>query len=118
VPTLILQPLVENAVKHGVSSRVEAGRIRIEARRRGEWLVLAVHDNGPGPQAGSSPAQSSGVGLRNVLGRLAELYGEDHHLTLLPAEGGGAVAEIRLPFHTSADLRVSEAPGLPVHASE
>src|SRR5687767_14480499 len=65
VPTLILQPLVENAVKHGVGKRVETGRIEIHAYRRGDRLVLGVRDNGPGLEPEDEPVDGEGVGLRN-----------------------------------------------------
>ena len=101
VPTLILQPLVENAVKHGVSNLLEAGRIEVRVGRRGDRLLLEVRDNGPGPEATAGAAEAGGgVGLRNVRERLRELYGADHDLTLTPAEGGGALASIELPFRT------------------
>lgn len=117
VPNLILQPLVENAVKHGVSNLVGTGRLRIESRAEGDRLVLRVHDNGPGPQppAAGAPAapQGSGVGLRNVQARLAELYGDDQGFALRAGEDGGAVAEISLPLHTREELRSGEAPAEP-----
>ena len=101
VPNLILQPLVENAVKHGVSKLEEMGRIEIVARRLGERVVLSVRDNGP---AFSVAKSSDGLGLRNTRARLAQLYGAEQSLTLRPAPGGGLVAEVSLPFHTRADL--------------
>ncbi len=106
VPNLILQPLVENAVKHGVSKTVGAGRIEIRAQRAGERVVLSVHDNGPGLPSGKAPG-TEGVGLRNTRMRLAQLYGSDQSLTLRSAEGGGLVAEVSLPYHTQADLRIA-----------
>jgi two-component system, LytTR family, sensor kinase len=115
VPSLILQPLVENAVKHGVSNWVETGRIEIYASRKGDRLVLGVRDNGPGLQLHGEPADGGGVGLHNVLARLQQLYGEDQELTLRPAEGGGVVAEIELPLHTRADLRVGDVAPAPAH---
>ena len=116
VPNLILQPLVENAVKHGVGNKVGVGRIEVEARREGAELVLAVRDDGPGLN-GAPISSSGGVGLRNVRARLAELYGEAQSLSFRNAEGGGLVAEIRLPFHLGADLRSAAVPevGEPVH---
>jgi two-component system, LytTR family, sensor kinase len=106
VPNLILQPLVENAVKHGISKLVGAGRIEIRAQRVGERVVLSVHDNGPGLVNGRPPA-AEGVGLRNTRQRLAQLYGADQSLTLRCAEGGGFVTEVSLPYHTPADLRTA-----------
>ncbi len=106
VPNLILQPLVENAVKHGVSKTVGAGRIEIRAQRVGERVVLSVHDNGPGLAGAKSPA-TEGVGLRNTRLRLAQLYGSDQSLTLRSADGGGLVAEVSVPYHTQADLRIA-----------
>jgi LytS/YehU family sensor histidine kinase len=104
VPTLILQPLVENAVKHGTSKVNRPGRIEISGRRDGERLILLVRDNGPG--LGGALAEE-GIGLRNTRDRLAQLYGADAALVLRSAEGGGTVAEVSLPYHTSADLRAS-----------
>jgi two-component sensor histidine kinase len=107
LPNLILQPLVENAVKHGIGNLVGTGRLQIGSRTEGDRLVLWVRDNGPGPleQASKAPVEGSGVGLRNVRGRLAELYGEEQAFTLTAAEDGGAVARISLPLHTRAELR-------------
>ena len=103
VPNLILQPLVENAIKHGVSKIDDEGRIEIHARREGERLVLWVRDNGPrvtehGLRAGD------GVGLRNTRERLEQLYGVDQSLTLRAAEDGGVIAEVIIPFRKRSDL--------------
>jgi two-component system, LytTR family, sensor kinase len=106
VPNLILQPLVENAMKHGVSKTVGAGRIEIRAQRIGERVILSVHDSGPGFSTNKSPT-AEGVGLRNTRQRLAQLYGPEQSLTLRPAEGGGLIAEVSLPYHTQADLRIA-----------
>ena len=102
VPNLLLQPIVENAIKHGVSRNTGAGSIRVQARRDGERLVLTVTDNGPGPGEGEE-----GVGLRNTNARLRQMYGAAHRVTLRLAspKGGpaaGTVAEIILPYHTHA----------------
>jgi two-component sensor histidine kinase len=110
VPNLLLQPLVENAVKHGVSHHVGAGRIEVEARHRGERLVLAVRDNGPGPRAPAAPEESTGTGLRNVRARLEQLYGDEQYLLLRTAPGGGAEVEVSLPYHTREELRAGELP--------
>ncbi|HTW38837.1 MAG TPA: histidine kinase [Steroidobacteraceae bacterium] len=106
VPNLILQPLVENAVKHGVSKMVGAGRVEIRAHRAGARMVLCVIDNGPGLASGKLPS-AEGVGLRNTRMRLAQLYGSEQSLTLRTGEGGGLIAEVSLPFHTQADLRTA-----------
>jgi len=102
VPGLILQPLVENAIKHGVERLAGPGTVVIEAEREGDALVLRVCDDGPGPPAPESVATEGtrrGVGLRNTTARLAELYGTRHRFALGPGPLGGAVAEIRLPYH-------------------
>jgi len=95
VPNLILQPIVENALEHGVNRASGEGQIDITARRDGDRLVLTVRDNGPGLDA----TNSSGVGLANTRARLEQLYGERASLTLVAAEGGGVIAEIALPYH-------------------
>ena len=101
VPNLALQPVVENAIRHG-TSRVEGqGRIQLDASREDGALVFRVRDNGPGmaPTA-IRPADSSGVGIRNLQARLEQLYGGAARFTLRPADDGGTVAELRVPFHT------------------
>lgn len=107
VPNLILQPLVENAVKHGVGTKVGPGRVEVMAEREGDVLRLAVRDDGPGIEGGEESAEG-GVGLRNVRARLMEMYGEDGGLAFHDAPGGGAVAEVRIPFHTRGDLLALE----------
>lgn len=108
VPNLILQPLVENAIKHGASQIEGMGRILIRARRDGNRLHVSVHDNGPGLSANTGDGAPKGFGLRNTQERLESLYGEDQELALFPSEKGGLVAQISLPFHTDADLHTAE----------
>lgn len=95
VPTLVLQQLVENAVRHGIAKRTDAGQIRVTARRDGGDLVLMVGDDGPGPAAGPT----SGVGLANIRARLATLHGWRARLDLTSPPSGGTVATVRLPYH-------------------
>jgi len=104
VPNLILQPLVENAIEHGVSGLEDGGRIVIGARRDGDDLILNVRDNGPGIDP-EMPLRKNGVGLRNTRERLEGMYGDTGRLVLDPAEGGGLLAVITLPYHTAGDLR-------------
>jgi two-component system, LytTR family, sensor kinase len=94
VPSLVLQPIVENALEHGASRAAGEGRIEISAHRDAGRLVLTVHDNGPGVRA-----ESPGVGLTNTRARLAQLYGGDAALTLTSSPGGGAIATIVIPLH-------------------
>jgi LytS/YehU family sensor histidine kinase len=96
VPEFILQPLVENALRHGLAQRIGATLLRIEARREGDGLVLSVTDDGPGPGEPADPGE--GVGLGNTRERLATLYGERGRLALERTELGGARATVRLPF--------------------
>ncbi|HNR22903.1 MAG TPA: histidine kinase [Steroidobacteraceae bacterium] len=104
VPHLVLQPLVENAIRHGTAKSDADGRIEIAARRDGAAIVLSVEDNGPGAPATATQIVE-GIGLRNTRERLAQLYGAAQHLALEPRHGGGMRAEVRLPFHTRTDLR-------------
>ena len=107
VPNLILQPLVENAMKHGIDRAGGYGTIEVTASRLGEELVLSVRDTGPGEDPTPS-SRMSGVGLRLTRDRLAELYGDEQRVELEPVQGGGMSARIALPYHTSADLHVAE----------
>jgi len=103
VPYLILQPIAENAIKHGASRVRGTGRITIDGRRENDRLLLSVRDNGPGFDDGTS--FTPGIGLRNVEARLDGLYGDDYALDVEPAEeASGVVATIHLPYHTGADL--------------
>ena len=96
IPTLMLQPLVENAVEHGVKRTKDAGRVRLSAQRSGDRLRLEIVDNGPGPAGGGE-----GVGLANTRARLAGLYGAAHRLELRALEAGGTAVAIELPFKTA-----------------
>lgn len=101
LPNLALQPIVENAIRHGTSRIEGPGRIELEASREGGTLVFRVRDNGPG--ISPHPARqgdSSGVGIRNLQARLAQLYGRAARFTLRAGDGAGSVAELRVPYHT------------------
>jgi two-component system LytT family sensor kinase len=106
VPSLILQPLVENAVKHGVDKVSGTGKIRILVRREVDRLVLSVSDNGPGPQK-IAKLDEAGVGLANIRQRLEHLYGSAQSLTLAESPSGGTVAQIEMPFRSRAELRTT-----------
>jgi two-component system LytT family sensor kinase len=95
VPELVLQPLAENAIRHGIGKRTDSGVLVISARRDGDDLVLTVQDDGAGLSAAGI---GEGVGLSNTRERLATLYGEHARLELSAGDRGGAVATIRLPF--------------------
>jgi hypothetical protein len=96
VPTLLWHPVLENAIRHGVTPLAGRGRIVIASRRQGEELILEIRDNGMGLPAGGAPRE--GVGLRNIRERVGQLYGPQARFTLEPAMGGGAVATLRIPF--------------------
>ncbi|HEU4779704.1 MAG TPA: histidine kinase [Steroidobacteraceae bacterium] len=96
VPSLLLQPLIENAVKFAVSPAEQGGTIRIEGRARGSMLELAVTDDGPGLNK-AAPAASRGVGLRNTRERLAVLYEDRHRIATLDNKPGLRI-ELGLPL--------------------
>jgi two-component system LytT family sensor kinase len=98
VPSLLLQPLVENAVRHGVESNIAGGHVVVRAYRDGDALCLDVQDSGSGPR--DEPV-GRGIGLSTTRARLEQLYGSDHKLELERGANGGAVASVRIPFHTS-----------------
>ena len=93
VPPLILQPLVENAIRHGIARRVSPGRIEIAAARRNGGLHVSVRDDGPGL---ASDARD-GVGLSNTRARLEQLYGARHSFDIRNADGGGAQVSMVIP---------------------
>lgn len=97
VPTFILQPLVENALKHGVEPRVEGGHVGIAALREDDTLILRVSDDGPGFGNGSS-REGVGIGLSSVRGRLMHLYNGGHRFSVHSGLGAGTHIEIAIPF--------------------
>jgi signal transduction histidine kinase len=105
VPEFLLQPLVENAIRHGLANRVEATLVRIEARREGDDLVVSVSDDGPGLGPGGAAAVTEGVGLGNTRARLATLYGLRARLDLTDVPGGGTLVTVRIPYHLLASAR-------------
>jgi len=109
VPTLLLQPLVENALHHGVEPLPDGGRVEVVARRRAgdrgardmvdtvDMIDIEVRDTGRGLLAGGAPLRE-GVGLRNTRDRLRQLYGDAYHFTLRERPGGGTVAAVSVPW--------------------
>jgi signal transduction histidine kinase len=97
VPSLLLQPLIENAVKYAVSPAEQGGTIRVEGRARGVMLELAVSDDGPGLNPGAAAGAGRGVGLRNIRERLAVLYEDRHRFAALDNKPGLRI-ELGLPL--------------------
>jgi len=108
VPYLILQPLVENAIRHGIEPREEPGVLSIRAARKNGHLELKVTDNGTGLPLKSQSPDSTGIGLANTRSRLRHLYGENCQFELSPAEGGGLEARIEIPFRAAGRSSMPE----------
>lgn len=105
VPFFILQPLVENALQHGIARRAGPGRIGVSAERFGEMLHVAVSDDGPGLMNAGHEFPREGIGLSNTRQRLRELYGDQHQLTLTTPQEGGLRVELRIPYRTANTLQ-------------
>jgi two-component system, LytTR family, sensor kinase len=99
VPRMILQPIVENAIEHGISRRRDAGEVNITATRQNGRLVIEVCDSGAGFPVTD---QREGVGLANTRARLEELYGQDHRFEFGRSPQGGAAVRMTIPFRSSA----------------
>jgi two-component system LytT family sensor kinase len=102
VPNLILQPIVENAIRHGIAPRSTPGLIEIAAKQLGGMLRIQIRDNGPGlPEHRTSQNQfKKGLGLANTETRLKRLYGADHIFDLTNDPAGGLIVTLEIPFHT------------------
>lgn len=100
VPSLLLQPLVENAIRHGNAERAGRGTVAVRSRKEGGRLVLEVEDDGPG-DPGAAPDRPPGIGLAATAERLRLLYGDGQSFTAGNAPGGGFLVRASLPFHTA-----------------
>jgi LytS/YehU family sensor histidine kinase len=98
VPHLVLQPLVENAIRHGTSRVESGGTISVTAAIEGARLVLAVADDGPGPGEGEN---TEGIGLRNTRERLVELYASDFSMRLERHDDEGTRVTLKIPYRTT-----------------
>ena len=98
VPSLILQPLIENAIKYAISPSEEGGTLRITAKVQRDTLVMQLSDTGPGLGNGNNGQKSSGVGLKNTRERLHQLYGDHQAFTLAPNDPSGLTITINIPF--------------------
>ncbi|MDR3378030.1 MAG: sensor histidine kinase [Verrucomicrobiae bacterium] len=111
VPTLILQPLVENAVRHGIEPGTARGTIEIGVRRAGETLFISIRDTGVGlGEEPTSVGTQNGIGIANTRARLESLYPGQHHFVVRNSAAGGCVAELEFPYHTEALAGAGETP--------
>jgi len=94
VPHLILQPIIENAIRHGIAPRADAGRIEVRSHKANHHLHVQILDDGPGLHE----TPSEGIGLRNVRERLQRLYGADHEFHISNRPEGGLLVEMKIPF--------------------
>ena len=119
VPNLILQPLVENALRHGIGPRIGAGRVDVKARQVGGGLMLTVRDNGVGLSPDKLNAFHSGVGLSNTRSRLENLYGDRHRFEFQTPPGGGLLVTIVIPLgHDPESLEPGSRVPSPARAME
>ncbi len=107
IPSLVLQPMIENSIKHGFSRRIDASRIDIAIRRDGDALVVTVEDDGPGVPPDWDLATHCGRGLKNVIERLEKLYPGEWAFTIRNRAEGGAIARLRIPWR---EQPAAEAP--------
>ena len=96
MPSLILQPIVENAIRHGIEPQSRSGRIDVRGTREGSFLVLTISDNGRGMPAGGPKRE--GIGLANTRARLTELYGERHRFEMTNRPEGGLCVLVEIPL--------------------
>lgn len=108
VPHLLLQPLVENAVRHGIAKISSQGKIRIQACRDNRTLHLRVQDNGPGIERSMSSGTKAGLGLKATQERLQTLYGNDQHLSLHSLREGGVEVSVRIPLRVESGAPESQ----------
>jgi two-component system, LytTR family, sensor kinase len=109
IPNMILQPLVENSIRHGIAPRISGGKIKIVATQEDKWLTIRIWDNGVGINKANKKTKQFGIGVSNTLKRLKHLYGKDCNFKIAPAtDGGGTVALLQIPFKRSDQEKVYE----------
>jgi LytS/YehU family sensor histidine kinase len=110
VPSFVLQPLVENAIRHGTGALLRTGSVRLSARPAGDRLILEVEDDGVGLPGGWRLEDHAGVGLSNIARRLEELYGSEHRFMVGNRTDGGVRVEVSLPLRREPQARASAQP--------
>jgi two-component system LytT family sensor kinase len=100
VPNMFLQPLVENALRHGIGQKAQGGRLEMRSWREASDLLVSVQDSGPGFSSDVSTPIEEGIGLSNTRSRLQHLHPGNHQIKFTNAPGGGAVVTLRIPFRT------------------
>ncbi|AGP37725.1 hypothetical protein SCE1572_26545 [Sorangium cellulosum So0157-2] len=111
IPNLILQPIVENAIRHGIAPRASSGSVTIAARREDHRLVVEVTDDGRGLRKGWAGEASEGTGLGNVRARLRQLYPGDHRLAVARRPEGGVLVTVAVPFQLARPQKEPRAHG-------
>jgi two-component system, LytTR family, sensor kinase len=112
VPSMLLQPLVENSIHHGFGAKMQEGEITIEARRVGAKLVVKIADNGCGFPSEDQRPRGSGLGLPNIQRRLDQLYPASYRFEVGSSSTGGALVSIEMPFHNISDVESQSPPEL------
>ena len=111
VPAMLLQPIVENAVQHGVGPRASGGTIDVSARLDGAMLKVAVEDDGVGMPLGARRGEEAeGIGLSNTRARLQHMYGSDHSFVIEPRAGGGVSVHLAVPFRIADPKAAGRSP--------
>jgi len=110
VPVLLLQPLVENAIKHGFSRRAEGGLVQVRAFKAGDRVTITIVDNGRGVGSVELRDLNEGVGLSNTRARLEHLYGDAHSITFDAPSAGGFAVTIGLPYFAAPAEEIPEPP--------
>jgi LytS/YehU family sensor histidine kinase len=116
VPSLVLQPLVENAIIHGISRLSSGGKIWITASHEGSSLSLRVRDNGPGLDPGGNAALKTGLGIGSTRERLQTLYGANQTLEIHASAEGGVEVCVQIPFRVDAEASEESALEMPANA--